>query len=101
MTKIVVLFNLKAGVDADEYHRWARSVDIPTVSGLSSVQGFGVFKSQGTLAGTPAPYEYVEIIDTVDMDALGRDISTPEMQKVAGEFQQFADNPIFMLTESL
>lgn len=101
MTKIVVLFNLKAGVDAEEYQRWARSVDIPTVGALPSVQGFGVFKSNGTLAGTPAPYQYVEIIDTADMDALGRDISTPDMQRVAAEFQQFADNPVFMLTESL
>jgi len=43
----------------------------------------------------------IEIIDVNDMGAFGDDISTPVMQKVAAEFQQFADNPCFILTEDL
>lgn len=101
MTKVVVLFNLKEGVDSEAYQAWARSTDLPTVNALASVDLFSVFKVEGLLGGGDAPYQYVEIIDVNDMVALGADISTDVMQKVSAEFQQFADNPVFMLTESI
>ena len=39
MTTIVVLFNLKDGVDQDEYEQWARTVDIPSVRRLNGCGG--------------------------------------------------------------
>lgn len=101
MTKIVVLFNLKTDTDVAAYENWARTTDLPTVNALGSVEKFEVFRTNGLLGGGEAPYQYVEIIDVADMAALGADIGTETMQKVAGEFQAFADAPLFMLTESI
>ncbi len=43
----------------------------------------------------------MEIIDINDLDTFGADVSTTTMQRVAGEFQQFADQPVFMLTDNV
>ncbi|MGI9289902.1 MAG: REDY-like protein HapK [Gammaproteobacteria bacterium] len=102
MTKLVVLFNLKADADRAAYEAWAQATDLPIVRDLPSVDSFTVHKVSG-LFGTdaPAPYEYVEIIDINSLDQFGADVSTETMGKVAGEFQAFADNPVFMLTGDL
>lgn len=102
MTRIVVLFNLKEGVDQAVYEDWARSTDLPTVRALPSVDGFTVHPTKGLLGSdAPPPHQYVEIIDVADMDRFGADIGSETMQRIAGEFQAFADNPVFMLTGSL
>lgn len=100
--RIVVLFNLKPGVDVAAYEAWARSGDIPAVNALGSVASFTVHKATG-LFGSDAkpPYEYVEIIDINGMDAFVADVTTPEFQALAAPFQNFADNPQFILTEDL
>ena len=41
------------------------------------------------------------MIEVDDMAAFGEAVGTEAMQEVAAQFQQFADNPIFMVTESL
>lgn len=99
---IVVLFNLKPGVDVAAYEAWARNTDLPTVNALGSVNQFSVLRTTGLLGSeAPAPYQYVELLDVGDMEALGADIGTETMQRVAAEFGEFADNPMFMLTEAL
>ena len=100
--KIVVLFNLRAGVDVATYEDWARSTDIPTVRNLDSTGGFEVLRCTGML-GTDdkPPYAYVELIDVDDMDLFGQEVTTETMQKVAGEFQAFADAPMFILTDAI
>lgn len=100
--RIFVLFNLKEGVEPAAYEAWARETDIPTVRGLPSINGFDAFRSTGLLGsdGTP-PYAYVEVIDVGDDDRFGADISTPEMQRIAAEFQQFADDPKFMVMQDI
>jgi REDY-like protein HapK len=100
--RIIVLFSLKPGVDAATYERWARSTDIPGVRALRSVSDFQVYRASGLL-GTDArpPYTYIEVIDVPDMAAFGADVASDAVQKVASEFQRFADNPQFVLTEAL
>ncbi|CAM3163854.1 REDY-like protein HapK [Sphingomonas antarctica] len=100
--RIVVLFNLKSGLDAAVYEAWARGSDIPGVNALGSVAKFTVHKATG-LFGSDAkpPYEYVEIIDIHGMDPFVADVSDPKFQKVAAAFGDFADNPQFILTEDL
>ncbi len=99
---IVVLFNLKADAAPDAYENWAKSTDIPTVNALGSVSNFSVLRTTGLLGSEDAaPYQYVELLDVADMEQLGADVSTETMQRVAAEFQEFADNPQFMLTEPI
>jgi hypothetical protein len=101
-THIVVLFNLKADADAAAYEEWARTTDLPIVRGLSSVDSFQAMKMQGLLGGDgQPPYQYAEHIVVNDMSRFGEEVASDTMRKVAGEFRQFADAPIFMLAESL
>ena len=100
--RIICLFNLKPGVDPSAYEAWARGGDIPAVNVLGSVASFTVHKATG-LFGSDAkpPYDYVEVIDITGMEAFVADVSTPEFQALAAPFQDFADNPTFILTEDL
>lgn len=102
MTRIVVLFNLKPGVDPEAYENWARSTDIPVVNGLASIGAFSVHATTGVLGSdAKPPYAYVEVIDVADMEKFGADVASATMQKIAAEFQSFADNPTFILTRTL
>lgn len=103
MATIVVLFNLKPGVDPAAYEAWARSTDLPTVNRLSAVERFEVLKSKGLLSGAEAaPYQYVEILRVSSVDALRSDIrAEPAMAEVARQFREYADAPVFIVTEPL
>ncbi len=102
MSKLVVLFNLADESRRAEYEAWAQSTDLPIVRELPSVDSFTVHRVK-SLFGTdaPAPYQYVELIDINSLDQFGADVSTETMGKVAAAFQEFADNPIFMLTDNM
>jgi hypothetical protein len=100
--RIIVLFNLKPGADPSDYEHWARTTDIPGVRALGSVEDFRVYRTTGLLGSeAPAPYAYAEVIDIQAMEPFLADVSSEAVQKVAAEFQQFADSPLFILTEEL
>lgn len=102
MSKLVVLFNLRSDADRAAYENWAQTTDLPIVRQLPSVDSFNVQVVAGLFGSdAPAPYEYVEIIDINSLEQFGADVSTEKMGRVAGEFQGFADNPVFMLTNNL
>jgi hypothetical protein len=100
--RIFVVFNLKPSVDPAEYEAWAKSTDIPTVRGLGSINGFDVYRSTGLLgADSSPPYAYVELIEVGDDAGFGADVNTPRMQEIAAQFQQFADNPQFIVMQDI
>jgi hypothetical protein len=101
VTTLIVLFNLKNPAAVGDYERWAREVDLPTAGSLPSVERFEVLKANGLLGGGASPYQYVEIIRVRDMARFGVDAATAAMQKVAAQFQAFADNPLFLVTDPL
>jgi len=99
--RLIVLFNLKAGVSPADYEAWARGTDLPIVNKLPSIAGFRVFKTTGILGSdAAAPYSYVEIIDIADMDGFWNDVGTPKMQEIAAAFAGMADIT-FMTTEEI
>ena len=101
--RIIVLFNLKAGVAPADYEEWARTRDIPGVRSLPSIDDFTVLRTTGLLGGGgPAPYAYVEIIDVADIDGFWTDVATEASRAVATEMRAFVNGePIFMTTEEL
>ena len=102
MTNVIVLFNLRDGVGPSEYENWAKSTDLPIVRGLDSIGSFSVFRSSGLLGSDEkAPYQYIEVIEVGDMVRFGEEVATETMQKVAAEFQEYADGPLFLMTESI
>jgi hypothetical protein len=101
VTTIIVLFNLKAGVDRAVYERWAKETDLPIVKALRSVDGFDVLRTAGLLPGGESPYQYVEIIRVNNLQAFGADLASETVQRVAAEYREFADAPLFIKTEAL
>lgn len=100
MAALVVLFDLQDDSAADEYEEWARTTDVPTVKGLDSVDDFRVFRASGLLMSDDhSPYEYVEIIEVNDMEQFSAEMESETVQQVAAEFQKFAEDPTFILTE--
>lgn len=100
--RVICLFNLKPGVDPADYETWARGGDIPSVNALGSVASFTVHRATG-LFGSDAkpPYDYVEVIDITGLDDFVADVTTPGFQALAAPFRDFADDPVFILTEDL
>ena len=102
MTNLVVLFNLKEGVDPSEYEAWAQSTDLPIVRGLDSIESFSIYRTSGLLGSdAKPPYQYVEVIDIGDMARFGEEVASDTMQRVAAEFQERADNPLFISADSI
>ncbi|MEO7385338.1 MAG: REDY-like protein HapK [Gammaproteobacteria bacterium] len=102
METLIVLFKLKPGTDVAAYEAWARSTDLPIVRQLPSVHSFEVFRTKGLFgSGIPAPYDYVEMIGIHDLTGFGTDVKSEVMSRVAGEFRQFADNPVFMVSNTI
>ncbi|RKR15227.1 REDY-like protein HapK [Maribacter vaceletii] len=102
MAALVVLFNLKNNASQEAYEKWAITTDVPTASNMSSVDSFKVFKL-GTIMGTnnTSPFQYCEVLEINDMTKLGEEVTSETMQKVAAEFQEFADNPTFIISEQI
>lgn len=99
---LVVLFRLKPGAERGAYEDWARNTDLPIVRQLPSVTGFQVLRTTGLLGadGRP-PYDYVELIGIRSLEQFGLDVAAETMRRVAAEFRQFAEDPVFMLSDRL
>ena len=103
MTTLIVLFNLKAGVSEADYEAFAKTLDIPTVSGLKSVSDFKVYKSYGIFGSDATPlYRYFELINFSNVDELVSDMGAePKMADIPTKFAEMADNPMFILTKQI
>ena len=102
MPTVLVLFNLKENASISDYETWAKTKDIPTVKSLGSINNFRVLK-MGTLLGSdkPSPYQYAELIEINNMEVFFADIGKEEIQAGSKQFNEFADNPIFILADDL
>ena len=100
MASLVVLFNLKDEAAKEAYENWAQTTDVPTVKALVSIDDFRVYRLTGMMGtDSPPPYQYCEVIDINDMAKFGEEVGSETMKRVAGEFQSFADAPMFILSE--
>lgn len=99
-TTIIVLFNLKPDVSVADYEAWARDIDIPGVRAIASVSDYQVRKVSGLFGSDdPAPYAYVERIEISGMDPFLADIADERVQAIVAQFNEQADNPVFLLSE--
>ncbi len=93
MQKILVLFNLREGVDASDYESWARNTDLPTARQLDSVISFHVYRAEAVIgSGAKPPYEYAEWLEVTGLEELGADAQTEAMTDVVQAFGTYADN---------
>ncbi len=102
MPALVVLFDLQDDAAQEAYEKWAKSTDVPTVKGLQSVDEFKVYRMDSIMGSKQAPpFRYCEVIDINDMEGLGSELASETMKRVASEFQAFALNPVFMISEQI
>jgi hypothetical protein len=100
--RIIVLFNLKPGVSVADYERWGRESDIPGVRALRSVADYRIHRATGVLGSDEKPrYAYIEVIDIGDMALFGEEASGPDVQRLAADMRNYAEDPHFILTEEL
>ncbi len=100
--KIIALFNLKAGASREDYEAWAKSHDLPGVRSLPSVQSFEVLRATSVLfSEAKPPYDYIEVLDVITLDAFVGDCGSDTVAKLAREMGAFTDGATFITTEAL
>jgi hypothetical protein len=89
---MIVLVNLKEGVDPEDYERWVVESYAPAASGLPSVEDWRNYRVAGLLGSDAAPpYRYVVTLEVRGLEQLGRDMSGEEMQRLLSELHGFAE----------
>jgi hypothetical protein len=76
VTTMIVLVDLKEGVRLEDYERWVLETYAPAARRLPSVQNWRNYRIDGLLTSDIAPpYQYIVILDTDDLEQLGRDMA--------------------------
>jgi hypothetical protein len=89
---MIVLVDLKEGVDPEDYERWVLESYAPAVRELPSVEDWRDYRATGLLGSDAAPpYRYVVTLDIRDLDQLGRDVASEGMQGLLSELHDLAD----------
>ena len=92
MPSMIVLVDLKEGVDPEDYERWVLESYAPAVRELPSVEDWRDYRATGILGSDAAPpYRYVVTLDIRDLDQLGRDVASEGMQALLSELHDLAE----------
>jgi hypothetical protein len=86
---MIVLVNLKEDVAPQEYERWLEERYVPAILDLASVDEWHGYR----VGGLPesGPYEYVVSVTINDLEQLGRDMESEQVQRLLGELGHYAD----------
>ena len=100
MHTIIGLFDLRDGVDPEDYERWARERYAPVVRSLPSVDDWRAMRASGVFGspGAAPPYRYFLVIEA-DLEGIGPDLQDDRMQTLLAELHAFADPPTLVVTE--
>lgn len=103
MSYLLLRYNLKDGVSAEEFEKWVKEVDQPTMRGVSRVASFDTWKVTGLLIGEGAPQQsYFEIFEITDLAGFGsEDMAGEVVQGIMGAFMGYVENPEFSIAEKL
>jgi REDY-like protein HapK len=103
MAYLLIRYNLKDGVSADEFESWVRDTDQPTMRSLKRVMHFDTYKATGLLMGEGAPSQsYFEIFAIDDLDGFtSEDMPGDTVQSIMGQFMGFAEAPEFVIAEKI
>jgi hypothetical protein len=103
MAFLLLRYNLKEGVNPEDFETWVRDTDQPTMRSLKRVSSFETYRATGLLMGDGAPSQsYFEIFEIDDLEGFtAEDMSGDTVQSIMGQFMGFADNPEFVIAERL
>jgi hypothetical protein len=82
---MIVLVNLKEGVAPQEYERWLQERYVPAILDRGYRVG-GLPESSGA-----PPYQYVVSVEINDLEQLGRDMESEQVQRLLGDLGRYAD----------
>jgi hypothetical protein len=89
---MIVLVNLKVDVTPQEYERWLEERYVPAILDLDSVDEWHGYRVVGRPeAGGELPYEYVVSVSINDLEQLGKDMQSEQVQRLLGELGQYAE----------
>ena len=89
---MIVLVNLKEDVAPEEYERWLAERYVPAILGLPSVDEWRGYRVGGLAgAGGEPPYRYVVAVEINDMEQLGKDMESEQVQTLLGELGRCAE----------
>jgi REDY-like protein HapK len=89
---MIVLVNLKEDVAPEEYEIWLQERYVPAILDLASVDEWRGYRV-GDLpesSGDP-PYRYVVSVGINDLEQLGRDMESGQVQQLLDELGRYAD----------
>ena len=92
MPTMIVLVNLKEDVAPEEYEIWLQERYVPAILDLASVdewRGYRVGRLPES-SGDP-PYQYVVSVGINDLEQLGRDMESGQVQQLLDELGRYAD----------
>jgi REDY-like protein HapK len=103
MSKIMILYRLKADVTREQYESWTRNTDYPTMRGLQRVESFVNHRAIRHLLDEEKPsVDYIEVFDVPDLAGfLSEDLGGSVVQQIMGEFMQYVENPEFIVLEEV
>jgi REDY-like protein HapK len=92
MPAMIVLVNLKEGVSQRDYERWILESYAPAVKRLPSVVDWRDYRANALLGSDAAPpYRYVVTLEVNDLEQLGRDMESEEMQGHFSELHELTE----------
>lgn len=92
MPTMIVLVNLREDVTPQEYERWLEERYVPAILDLASVEEWYGYRVGGLPeAGGEPPYEYVVSVGINDLEQLGKDMESEQVQRLLGELGQYAE----------
>ena len=89
---MIVLVNLKEDVAPEEYEIWLQERYVPAILDLPSVDEWRGYRvgSLPESSGDP-PYQYVVSVGINDLEQLGRDMESGQVQQLLDELGRYAD----------
>ena len=91
MPTMIVLVDLKEGVAPEEYERWLQERYVPAILDLASVDEWRGYRVGRLPESGGPPYEYVVSVGINDLEQLGRDMESEQVQRLLGELGRYAD----------
>jgi REDY-like protein HapK len=89
---LIVLVNLKEGLAPEEYERWLQDRYVPAILNFASVDDWRGYRVGGLPeSGGDAPYRYVVWVEINDLEQLGKDMESEQVQRLLGELGRYAD----------
>ena len=102
MAAVIITYRLKHGVTPEDFEHWVKTVDQPTLRGLSRVAAMDTYRVTGLLMGGEPGTAYVEVFDIPDLEGfMAEDMTAEPMTSVMAQFDGFSEAPEFLVAERL